>query len=165
LVGDLLRCRAPAFFLLDLLDDPIDAPDLVSRVYRQADQAALLRQCPRDALTNPPGGIGTELVATVIVELFHGLHETDVALLDEVKHRYSLAKVLFGHANHQARVGFYEPCACLLAEPNHLFELFTPLIGEIGRLEFLARSHTGLDPLGQHDLFFCCQEGHLAHLL
>src|SRR2546429_4143071 len=50
-----------------------------------ADRAGLVGDRPRDGLPDPPRGVGRELVAAPILELVHGLHQADVAFLDQVR--------------------------------------------------------------------------------
>src|SRR4030095_10854158 len=45
----------------------------------------LVCERPRDALSNPPSRIGTELTAAMIIEFVDGPHQADIALLYELK--------------------------------------------------------------------------------
>jgi hypothetical protein len=56
-------------------------------------------------------------MASMIVELLHGLHQAEVALLDEVQEGHPMAQISLGYTNHQPGVGFDEMLA----------SLFTPL--------------------------------------
>jgi hypothetical protein len=75
-------------------------------VHRDANGAGLVRDGAGNGLANPPGGIGRELVAAAVFELVHGLHEADVALLNQVEELEAAVGVLFGDGNDEAQVGF-----------------------------------------------------------
>lgn len=59
----------------------------------------------RDGLTDPPRRVGRELVAATVLELVHGLHQADVAFLDQVQELQAAVRVLLGDRDHQAQVG------------------------------------------------------------
>ena len=84
-------------FAPDLLDQgSADARELVQgllHVDRDPDRACLIDDRPGDALADPPGGVGRELVASLVVELVDGLHEADVALLDQIEERHVVVQV------------------------------------------------------------------------
>src|SRR5690606_3760186 len=54
---------------------------------------------------NPPGGVRGELVATAVFEFVNGLHQADVAFLDEIQELQAAVGVLLGDGNNQAQVG------------------------------------------------------------
>src|SRR5690606_39626475 len=60
-----------------------------------------------NGLANPPGGIGGELVTATVFELVHGLHQADVAFLDQVEELQATVGVFLGNGNHQTQVGFH----------------------------------------------------------
>ena len=68
-----------ARFLQDLARDAIHAVDRLDHVHGNADRTGLVRDRTRDGLTDPPGGIGRELVAAAVLELVDGFHEADIA--------------------------------------------------------------------------------------
>src|SRR6266568_222859 len=70
--------------------------------------ARLIGNGSRDCLANPPRSIGGKLVTSAIVELVHRLHQTDVALLDQIEELQSAVAILFGDGNHEPQVGFNE---------------------------------------------------------
>ena len=88
----------------ELAAGPRQPVDLLVHVDGHADGAALVGDGAGDRLANPPGGIGAELVAAVIVELLDGADQTDVAFLDQVEERHAATDVLLGDADHQAGV-------------------------------------------------------------
>ena len=103
--GDLFRRRLAPQLLLQLPHGARHAVDRLDHVHRDANGARLVGDGPADGLANPPGGIGAELEALAIVELFHGAQQAQVAFLDQVQERHAAAHVALGHADHQAQVG------------------------------------------------------------
>src|ERR687897_2620493 len=104
LVGGLaLRLRR------ELIVDTGHLADLVPHMHRNPDRTTLVRDGTLHGLPYPPGGVGGEPPAPVGVELLHGLHQADVALLDEVLEGQSHPAVLLGHANHEPQVLLDEP--------------------------------------------------------
>jgi hypothetical protein len=94
---------------------------------------------PLDALTDPPGGVGRELVTLPPVEAVDGPHEPEDPFLDEVRQRQARLLVPLGDPHDEAQVG-----------GDHLLA---------GR--FVARLH----PLCQLHLFLGGEEGVAAHFL
>ena len=64
----------------------------------------LIGDGPGDRLTDPPGGIGRELVAALVLELVHRLHQPDVAFLNQVEELEAAVGVLLGDRYDQAQV-------------------------------------------------------------
>ena len=65
----------------------------------------MVRDGPGDGLADPPGGVGGKLVAALVLEFVHGLHQADVALLDQIQELQAAIGVFFGNGNHQTQVG------------------------------------------------------------
>ena len=80
--------------------------DRFDHVHRDANGAGLIGDGAGDGLANPPGGVGGELVAAAIFELVDGLHQADVAFLNQVQELQAAVGVFLGDGNHQAQVGF-----------------------------------------------------------
>ena len=81
---NLIRARIASVFLYQLA---IDANELVNRfhhMHRDTNRTRLIRNCAGNRLTNPPGGIGRELIAFAVVKLLNRLDEAQVALLNQV---------------------------------------------------------------------------------
>ena len=72
---------------------------------RDADGAGLVGDGAGDGLPDPPGGVGGELVAALVLELFDGAHEANVALLDEVEEVHAAVDILLGDRDDEAEVG------------------------------------------------------------
>ena len=95
-----------------------------------ADRARLVGDGPGDRLADPPGGVGAELVAALPFELVHGLHEADVAFLDEVEELEPAVRVLLGDGHHQPEVRLHQlalgelrPLLGPFVGPERLFEV------------------------------------------
>ena len=86
--------------------------DGLHHVHRDPNGPRLVGDGPGDGLTNPPSGIGAELVTLAVIELFHGPNQTDVTLLDHVQQGHAPADVFLGDADHQPQVslGQVGPC-------------------------------------------------------
>ena len=65
----------------------LEASKGVAGVHGQADGAAGVGDAAGDRLTDPPGRVRRELEAFAPVELLDGVHQAEVALLDEVEQR------------------------------------------------------------------------------
>src|SRR5579863_237248 len=80
--------------------------DHFDHVYRQANGARLVGQGPADGLANPPRRIGGKLIAAAVLELVDGLHQADVAFLNQVEELQPAVAILFSDGNDQSQVGF-----------------------------------------------------------
>src|ERR687895_203067 len=92
-----------------LAHGPADLPDLLRHVHGDADGTALVSHRALHGLTDPPRGVRGEPETPIRVELLHGLHQADVALLDEVLEGKPVASVLLGNADHEPEVLLDEP--------------------------------------------------------
>src|ERR671915_1193122 len=92
-----------------LAHGPADLPDLLRHVHGDADGAALVSHGTLHGLTDPPRGVRGEPETPIRVELLDGLHQADVALLDQVLEGKPVAPVLLGNADHQPEVLLDEP--------------------------------------------------------
>ena len=73
---------------------------------RNTDGSCLVGNGAGDRLANPPRRISGELEALGVVELFHRLDKTEVALLNEVKELHSPAHIALCNADHKTKVRF-----------------------------------------------------------
>ena len=101
----------------NLARDAIHLVDGFDHVHRNTNGACLIRDRAGDGLTNPPGGVGRELVAAAIFEFVHGFHQADVTFLNQIEELQATVGVFFCNGNHQAQVGldhfaFGTTCAC-----------------------------------------------------
>src|SRR5918994_2156866 len=112
-LGDLFLRRLALELNGELADRTADLPDLLGHVHGDSDGAALVGNSPLHRLTDPPRSIRREPKALLRVELLYSLHQTYVALLDEVLKGQPIAPVLLGHRDHEPQVLLDE----LLASP------------------------------------------------
>src|SRR5690606_12436929 len=78
--------------------------DGLDHVDRDADRARLVGNRAGDRLPDPPRGIRRELVAAPVFELVDGLHQADVAFLNQVEELQAAVRGLLGDRHHQAQV-------------------------------------------------------------
>src|SRR5665213_1096257 len=84
------------------------ASDLVHRldhVNRNADRAGQVRDRAGNGLADPPGCVGREFVAALVIEFVDGPHEADVAFLDQIQELQAAVGVLLPNRYHQTQVG------------------------------------------------------------
>ena len=101
----------------------LQAGEGVARVHGQADGAPGVGDAAGDGLTDPPRGVGRELEALAPVELLDGVHEAEVALLDEVEEGQAGGLVLLGDRDDQAQVGLDEGALGVLTLADGLAQL------------------------------------------
>ena len=85
------------------------------------DCAGLVGDGTGDGLTNPPGGVGGELVAFGVVEFFHGFDEPQVSFLNQVQELHAAAHIALGDGYHQTQVGFRQTLFGFLIAVFHSF--------------------------------------------
>src|SRR5918994_2047893 len=94
---DLLVCGLTLHLGGELVVGAGHLPDLIPHVHRHPYGATLVGHCTLHRLPNPPGGVRGEPPSTAGIELLDGLHETYVALLDEVLEGQPHPAVLLGY--------------------------------------------------------------------
>src|SRR6478736_3806567 len=104
-LGDLLDRRLTAQLLKELARDADQPVDRLDHVDRDADRPRLVRDRARDRLPDPPRGVGGELVAAAVLELVDGLHQADVAFLDQIEELQATVGVLLGDRDDETEVG------------------------------------------------------------
>ena len=107
----LLAARLATHRLRELEPRAVQLAQPVVDVHRKADRTRAIGDRTRDALADPPRGVRGELEAAAPVEQLDRAHQADVAFLDQVEQRKSLALVLAGHGHHQPEVGHDESLA------------------------------------------------------
>ena len=150
--------------------DPAELVDDLDHVDGDADGAGLVGHGAGDGLADPPGGVGGELVALGVVELFDGADEAEVAFLDEVEEGHAAAGVALGEGDDQTQVRLQQVVLGPLAVPRDPHQVAVHvgaelLLALVRRAQPLAGVEPGLDPLGQLDLLLRVEQRNLADLL
>src|SRR5512133_2305740 len=108
LLRDLLRRGLAPQLLHEVAARPDELVDRLDHVDGDADGPRLVGDRARDRLSDPPRRVGRELVAALVLELVHRLHQADVALLDEVEELQAAVRVLLGDRDHEAEVRLHQ---------------------------------------------------------
>ena len=123
LLGDLFRRRLAAELLDEVAARADQLVDRLDHVHRDADRARLVGDRAGDRLANPPRRVGRELVAAAVLELLDGLHQADVAFLDQVQELQAAVGVLLGDRHDETQVGLDELALGVLGAALHLGQL------------------------------------------
>ena len=133
-------------------------------MHGQADCPTGVGDASGDGLTDPPGGIRGELKALSPVELFDGVHQAQVALLDEIQQRQPGGLILLGNRDDQPQVRLDEGALGVLATLQVALELTAA--GRCKIVSPVGQPGPGLDPglnlLGEADLTLFGQQRILA---
>src|SRR5512133_1812535 len=135
LLRDLLRRRLAPELLHEVAARPDELVDRLDHVDGDADRPRLVGDGAGDRLADPPRRVRRELVAALVLELVHRLHEADVALLDEVQELQAAVRVLLRDRDDEAQVGLDELGLRPLRPALALAD------GAVGALQQLARHH------------------------
>src|SRR5215213_2282138 len=103
---DLFRARLAAEFLDQRAGGPDEFIDRLDHVNGDANSARLIRNRARYGLAYPPGRVGGKFISPPPLELIDGLHQADVALLDQVQELQAAVGVFLGDRYHEAKVRF-----------------------------------------------------------
>ena len=104
-LGDFFDGGFASQFLHQLPRGADQLVDGLDHVHRDADGARLIGDRARDGLPNPPGGVGGKFVAAAVFEFVDGLHQADVAFLNQVEELQAAVGVVLGNRNYQTQVG------------------------------------------------------------
>src|SRR6056297_3262383 len=96
LLGQFLWRRLAADLVEHLAAGAHQLVDRLDHVHRNADGAGLIGDRAGDRLPDPPRRIRAELVAPAILELVDGLHQADVAFLDEIEKLQAAIGIFLG---------------------------------------------------------------------
>ena len=118
--GDFFGGGLAALFLQQPARDAHELVDRLNHVHRDANGARLVGDGTGYGLSNPPGGVGAELVAAPVVELLDGANQPDVAFLDEIEERHAAADVFLGDADDKPQIGLDQALAGSHAAGFHL---------------------------------------------
>ena len=169
-LGELFGRGLAAQVLEQLTLDAAELVDDLDHVHRDADGAGLVGHGAGDGLTDPPRGVGGELVALGVVELLDRADQAEVALLDQVQERHAAAGVALGQRDDEAQVGLEQVvlrAVAVAADPEVVAALRGgELLARLGELGHLLRAvQAGLDALGELDFFLGVEQRDLADLL
>src|ERR1035441_3173460 len=104
-IGEFFGAGLVPQFLHELL---LGAPELIDdldHVDRDANSAGLVGDAAGDGLADPPGGVGRELVAALILELLHSFHQAHVTFLDQIEECLAAVGVFLGDGDDEAQIG------------------------------------------------------------
>src|SRR5262249_3842800 len=104
-----------------------------------ADLAPVVLQVPGDVRADPPHRVGGEADVLLRIEVLDGLHQADVALLEEVVQPGATVGELLGHRDHEGKVREREGIAGRrVALPGTTGQLVLLLTRELGTTANLA---------------------------
>ena len=103
---DLFAGRFAAQFLHQRARSADQLVDRFDHVHRNTDRARLVGDRAGDRLADPPRRVGRELITAPPFEFVDGLHQTDVAFLNQIEELQSAVRVFLGDRNDQTQVGF-----------------------------------------------------------
>src|ERR1017187_6823024 len=113
-LGDLFRRRFASQFLHQLPRRADQLVDRLDHVHRDTNRTRLIGNGTRNRLPDPPRGIGRELIPTAVFELVDGLHQADVAFLNQVEELQPAIGVFLCNRNDETQVGFNQLALRLL---------------------------------------------------
>ena len=105
LFGQFFRRRLTTDLVQHLTAGADDLVDRLDHVHRNTDGACLVRDGAGNGLADPPGGIGREFVTAAIFEFVDGLHQADIALLDEIQELQAAIGVFLGDGDDETQIG------------------------------------------------------------
>src|SRR2546421_6678930 len=83
-LGYLLWQRIKAILLRELCRDPTYLAQSCCHMFRKVNESRLLTCCAADCLANPPSSIGPKMATALVVKLFRGTHQAEIALLNKI---------------------------------------------------------------------------------
>src|SRR5258708_35751103 len=83
-------------------------------MHRDANRACLIGNGTSNRLPDPPRGIRRKLISTAVFEFVDGLHQADVAFLDQIKELQAAVGVLLRDRNHETQVSLNQLALGLL---------------------------------------------------
>src|SRR5580704_9043950 len=98
-LGDFFAGGLTAEFLHQLARGADQLVDGFDHVHRDADGAGLIGDGAGNGLANPPGGVGGKFVAAAVLEFVDGLHQADVAFLNQVEKLQATVGIFFRDRN------------------------------------------------------------------
>src|SRR5271166_2168403 len=104
-LGDFFAGRFASQLLHQLPRGADQLVDRLDHVHRDTNRTRLVGNGTSNRLPNPPRGVRRKFVATAVFELVDGLHQADVAFLNQVEELQAAVGVLFRDRNHETEVG------------------------------------------------------------
>src|SRR5262249_50398161 len=138
--GDLFHGRLAALLDRQFAAHALDGRPSADLMAGHANGASGIRQGAGDALANPPGRVGAELVPQAMLVLVHGPHEAAIAFLNEIRERQAATAIALGDRHNQAQVALGQFSARLLILDPAMLQ-HTNQLGEIvgGRTYFESK--------------------------
>jgi hypothetical protein len=120
----------------------------------EPDGAAGVGNAAGDGLADPPCGVRRELEALAPIELLDGVHQPEVALLDEIEQGQTRRLVLLCDRHHQTEVGLHERPLGILALTCRTTKLALLGSSEVlaDLVELFDRRFSGFDLFGEPNL-------------
>src|SRR5579875_1933267 len=88
--------------------------DIIIEMNWQTNHPFFLSEGASNRLANPPDRIGAELASASRVKALNCAHETNIAFLNEIRERQTIALISFGDTDDQGQVRFYEALSGLV---------------------------------------------------
>ena len=101
---------------------------------RNTNGSALVGNCPRDGLANPPGGVGAKFETTTVLEFVDRPHQTCIPLLDQIQKAEATISIFFRDRNDQPEVTFGQLAFCLLVPGVDHLQFFDSCSQAVRRL-------------------------------
>ena len=89
-------------------------------MYRNSDSSRLISNSTGNSLTDPPGSIGTELKALIVIKLFYSLQQTEITLLDKIQEQHATTHIALRNADNQSEISLSQLLLSTLASLNIL---------------------------------------------
>src|SRR5262249_46459824 len=103
--AELIISRLAAELFAHLQRNTPHLGDFVHQVNRQTNRLRLVRQRALDRLFDPPRGISAELSSLGGVQTLDGLHQTNVAVRNQVQQRQTKVGIIVGNLDHESQIG------------------------------------------------------------
>ena len=81
---------------------------------RNSDGSCLICQCSCYRLSDPPCGIGTELVTFLIVKLLNTLYKPQITFLNKIQKAHASTCISLCYTYHKTQICLYKPVLCNL---------------------------------------------------
>ena len=127
LLSDFLRRRFTSKLLEQLTGNTDQLVDSLNHMHRDTDGTCLICNGSCDSLTDPPGCIGTELVAFSVIKFFNSFDKAKISLLDQVEKQHSTSNITLCNADNKTEIGL---CQTFLGS-------LIPLFHSLGKLDLL----------------------------